>query len=60
MVNITHKIDGKKLMIEIDLSKSFGASGSGKSEIVASTQGNIDLGVDGIKLGINCYKARKL
>ena len=59
MLNINHKIDKDKLTIEINLSKSFGPSKSGKSETIASTQGNITVG-DGVKLGLNCYKARDL
>jgi hypothetical protein len=57
-------VKGSILTITIDLTKNFGVSSSGKSEIVATTSGNMDLGaidtgVTGIKLGINCYKPVK-
>ena len=44
-----------KLTIEIDTSKEFGLSKSGKTIQVASTQGNAKL-EDGLVLGLNCYK----
>jgi len=53
MRNVKTTVKDKKLIIEIDLTKRFGASKSGKSEIIATTAGNID--VDGVKLGLNCY-----
>jgi hypothetical protein len=52
--NVKTSVKGKKLSIEVDLSKRFGQSKSGKSEIIATTAGNIDIG-DGVKLGLNCY-----
>jgi hypothetical protein len=55
MKNVQTKVVGKKLVIEVDLSKSHGVSKSGKSEIVATTSGNVDIG-NGVKLGLNCYK----
>lgn len=55
MRNVETKKTGNKLTIEIDLSKEYGYSKSGKTIIVASTDGNIELG-DGMKLGLNCYK----
>lgn len=59
MVNIEKKIEGNKLIIEVDLSQDFGASGSGKSIVVASTKGNKNVGVDDIKFGLNVYKPNK-
>lgn len=56
MKNVETKRNGDKLTIEIDLSKEYGYSRSGKTIIIASTEGNIELG-DGVKLGLNCYKA---
>ena len=58
MKNIETKKTGDKLTIEIDLSKEYGRSKSGKTVIIASTEGNIEVG-NGIKLGVNCYKAPK-
>lgn len=57
MQNVTTKIskDGKKLTIEIDITKDFGLSASGKTIIIGSTKGNKDVH-NGIILGLNCYK----
>ncbi len=55
MKNIEMKIDGNILTIKIDLSKTFGASASGKSIIIASTEGNQAV-APGVMAGINVYK----
>ena len=57
MTNIEMKKDGDILTITIDLSKEHGPSKSGKTIVIASTRGNVDVG-GGVKLGINCYKAK--
>ncbi len=57
MINITEKVVGNKLTLTIDLSKKGKASKSGKSLVIASTEGNVP--VDGnvdIKYGLNVYK----
>lgn len=57
MQNVTTKIEGDKLFIEIDLTKEFGPSKSGKTIIIASTQGNQSVTADGlVKLGLNVYR----
>ena len=56
MTNVVTKVTGKKLVIEVDLSKRSGLSKSGKNEIIATTAGNVDVG-GGIKLGLNVYTA---
>lgn len=49
--------NGNKLVIEVDLSQDFGKSNSGKSTVIASTEGNQDVpGLPGGKIGINIYK----
>lgn len=60
MKNVTMKVEGSKLMLEIDLSKSFGPSASGKTTIIASTEGNKAVPYQGkdIKLGLNVYEAK--
>jgi len=59
MQNVEISVKGSILTITIDLSKQFGESSSGKSVIVASTQGNIDVpNYPGVKIGVNCYKTR--
>jgi hypothetical protein len=58
--NIETKVQGDKLIITVDLSKSYGLSGSGKSEIIASTEGNISLpGHEEVKIGVNVYRPAK-
>ena len=56
MKNINYKIEKDTLFIQVDLSKTIGVSKSGKTILVASSQGNVPLGRDDISLGINCYK----
>ena len=57
MQNVGMKRDGSKLVIEIDLSKDFGPSASGKTVIVASTRGNAKVpGTEDVMIGINCYR----
>lgn len=59
MQNIEMKVEGNKLTIEIDITKTYGESSSGKSLVVASTQGNVDIqGAPGIKLGLNLYRPK--
>ena len=55
--NIETKVQGDKLVITIDLSKNFGLSSSGKSLIIASSEGNIPVpGREDIKIGVNVYR----
>ena len=57
MKNIKMENKANKLVLEIDLTKNFGRSKSGKSIIIATTEGNVSIeGADNIKLGLNCYK----
>lgn len=59
MKNIELKIEGNKLIIEVDLEKEYGPSSSGKSLTIASTEGNIAVpGREEVKMGINIYKPR--
>ncbi len=56
MKNIDLKVKDKILTITIDLSKEFGRSKSGKTIIVASTEGNVSVpGAENIKVGVNVY-----
>ena len=60
MKNVAIKQTGSKLTITIDLSKSFGPSKSGKTEIVATTGGNVIVDVNSqTKIGINAYRPIK-
>jgi ABC-type molybdate transport system ATPase subunit len=57
MKNITMNVNGNKLLIEIDLTKEFGLSSSGKTTIVATTEGNTSVPNHAdIKIGVNVYK----
>lgn len=57
MKNMEMKREGSKLIIEVDLTKDFGISKSGKSVIIASSEGNIGLPDDDeIKIGLNIYR----
>ena len=56
MKNIKQTLKGDLLTIEIDLSKSFGRSASGKTTIVATTSGNQPVeGREKVIIGINAY-----
>ena len=56
MKNIEMTIEDNILTIKVDLSQRFGKSSSGKSTIVASTEGNQALpGQEEIKIGLNVY-----
>ena len=56
MKNIEMKTEGNILTIQVDLNQRFGKSSSGKSTIVASTEGNQSVpGHEEIKIGLNVY-----
>ena len=55
--NIEITVKDGKAIITVDLSKSFGPSSSGKSLIIASSEGNAEIpGAPGVKLGLNIYR----
>ena len=58
MRNVKMSVKDNTLTITIDLSKELGESKSRKSMLVASTGGNVLIGDDGIKIGVNCYKPK--
>ena len=56
MKNVELQVKDGKLVITVDLSKQFGLSSTGKSRIIASTEGNVSVpGREEIKLGLNLY-----
>lgn len=56
MKNCTMKVEGTKLTITVDLSERHGLSSTGKSETVASTEGNQPVeGFPAIKVGLNVF-----
>lgn len=59
VTNVEMKVTGTVLTITVDLSKRYGPSASGKTEIVASTNGNATVpGFDKLRLGLNVYEKR--
>jgi ABC-type molybdate transport system ATPase subunit len=59
MKNVDMKLDGDILTIKVDVTKEFGPSSSGKTIIIASTEGNISIPEkDEIKIGLNVYKKK--
>ena len=58
MKNIEMNITADKLTVVVDLKKNFGKSKTGKSIIIASTEGNQSLPYkESMKMGLNIYKA---
>ncbi len=60
MENVHVELNGNLLVIAIDLSQTLGVSSSGKSEIMATTGGNVAVpGHEEVKVGLNVYRPRK-
>jgi hypothetical protein len=60
MRNVTAKVVGNKLTIEVDLSQAGHASASGKSMVIGSTEGNVEIpGSNGLILGVNAYRRNR-
>ncbi len=58
MKNVEMSVDGNILTIKVDLTKEFGPSSSGKTIIIASTEGNQSVpGREAVKVGLNIYKS---
>jgi hypothetical protein len=56
MENVKWEVKEDKLIIEVDLTKEFGPSKSGKTITIASTRGNQKVeGTDAV-IGLNVYK----
>jgi hypothetical protein len=59
MKNVAMQVKDDILTITVDLSKDFGPSSSGKTTIIATTEGNQTVeGHEDIKLGLNIYRKR--
>ena len=61
MKNVEMSLEGNILTIKVDLTKEFGPSASGKTIIIASTEGNVPIPErEDVKVGLNIYhkKAR--
>ena len=59
MKNVEMFIERNILTIKIDLSKEFGPSASGKTIIIASTEGNVTIPAhEEAKVGLNVYRKK--
>ncbi|HOT26772.1 MAG TPA: hypothetical protein PLU72_01210 [Candidatus Ozemobacteraceae bacterium] len=56
MKNVELTVEGHILTIKVDLNKEFGKSSSGKSLIIATTEGNYALPGRDEKVGLNVYR----
>ena len=59
MKNVEMSVEGNILTIKVDISKEFGPSSSGKTIIIASTEGNVSIPErEEVKVGLNVYKKK--
>mgnify|MGYP000878768097 CR=1 FL=1 len=59
MKNVEMKLEDNILTIKVDITKEFGPSASGKTIIIASTEGNISIpDKEDVKIGLNVYKKK--
>jgi hypothetical protein len=56
MKNVKYVIDGDKLKIEVDLTEEHGLSSSGKSIIVATSEGPFRVPGREERIGLNIYR----
>lgn len=59
MKNVEMTVEGNILTLKVDLTKEFGPSSSGKTIIIASTEGNISVPDRDEKIGLNVYRKKK-
>ena len=58
MKNVQMTVAGFMLTITVDLTKEFGPSSSGKTIIIASTEGNVAVPERDEKIGLNVYRKK--
>lgn len=59
MKNVEMEVKDNILTIKIDLTKEFGPSSSGKTIIIATTEGNVSIpDHDDKKVGLNVYRKK--
>lgn len=58
MKNVEMRVEGTTLTITVDLSKEFGPSSTGKTIIIASTEGNVTVPNREEKVGLNVYRKK--
>jgi len=60
MRNVEMKVEHGKLIVTVDLTKELGPSASGKSVMIATTEGNTDVpGAPDVKIGLNVYRKKE-
>ena len=61
MYNVEFEVQGDQLIMRIDLSQELGVSSSGKSVIIATTGGNVEVpGWEAVKVGLNVYRPQQV
>ena len=58
MKNVEMTVEGNILTMTGDLTKEFGPSSSGKTIIIASTEGNVSVPDRDEKVGLNVYRKK--
>ncbi|MGH8651813.1 MAG: hypothetical protein ACREYE_06340 [Gammaproteobacteria bacterium] len=58
MKNVEISVEQNILTIKIDLTKEYGPSSSGKTIIIASTEGNVSVPDREEKIGLNVYRKK--
>jgi len=61
MKNVEMTVEGNILTIKVDLTEEFGPSSSGKTIIIASTEGNVGVpGDEDKRVGLNVYRKKHI
>ena len=58
MKNVELKVENNILTIKVDMTKEFGPSSSGKTIIIATTEGNVSIPDREEKVGLNVYRKK--
>lgn len=58
MKNVELSMDGNILTIKVDLSQELGPSSSGKTMLIATTEGNATIPGREEKIGLNIYRKK--
>jgi hypothetical protein len=59
MKNIEMQVENNILTLKIDLTKEFGPSASGKTILIATTEGNVSIPeAEDKKIGVNVYRKK--
>lgn len=58
MKNVEMSVEGSVLTIKVDLAKEFGPSSTGKTIIIASTEGNVTIPNRQEKVELNVYRKK--